>query len=170
MTLSLMNGQGLQQRLFKNHNLLEVLRSCFWEVNPSWRPQLGRIILNYSWEEGQKLPILCKRENSNHKIFHLGHCRFLDTLGDLLLVSSLQIQDRHQMLKAAFEFCLCNSELSSAFSSSLNSNTTSDVLIVSPLPAFLVKQVFPQGLLMSCGWEKHTYTWNLQNTKIQHPY
>jgi len=53
------------------------------------------------------------------------------------------------MLQAAFEFCLCNSELSSAFSSSLNSNTTSDVLIVSPLPASLVKQVFPQGFLMS---------------------
>lgn len=109
----------------------------------------ARIIPNYSWEEGEKLPILCKRENSNHKIFHPGHCRFLDTLGDLLLVPSLQIQDRHQMLQAAFEFCLCNSELSSAFSSSLNSNTTSDVLIVSPLPASLVKQVFPQGFLMS---------------------
>lgn len=91
----------------------------------------SRIVPNYSWEEGEKLPIFC-----NHKAFHLGHCRFLDTLGGLLLVSSLQIQDRHQMLKAAFEFCLCNSELSSAFSSPLISNTTSDVLTVSTLPAF----------------------------------
>lgn len=37
-TLSPMNCQGLQQRLFKNHSFLEVFCSCFWEVNPLWRP------------------------------------------------------------------------------------------------------------------------------------
>lgn len=96
----------------------------------------------YLQEAGQKPPISCKkRENSNHKIPYIGHCRvFLGSLGGLLLVSSLQIQDKLQMLKAAFEFCLCNSEPSPAFSSCLNSNTAKDIMTVSTLPAFFVKQ------------------------------
>lgn len=101
-----------------------------------------RPIPSYLQEAGQKPPISCKKwENSNHRILYIGHCRvFLDSLGGLLLVSSLQIQDRLQMLKAAFEFCLCNSEPSPAFSSCLNSNTAEDIMTVSTLPAFFVKQ------------------------------
>lgn len=144
-----MNCQGLQltlwpmrQRLFQNHHLLEVFGSCSWGANPLWRSGRSPVIYR---RQDRNLPYCTKkkkkRENSNHKIPFIGHCRvFLDSLGGLLLVSSLQIQDRLQMLKAAFEFCLCNSEPSSAVSSCLNSNTAKDILTVSTLPAFFMKQ------------------------------
>lgn len=143
-----MNCQGLQlslwfmsmmQRLFQNHHFLEGFGSCSWGANPLWRSGRSPVIYR---RQDRNLPYRAKkRENSNHRILYIGHCRvFLDSLGGLLLVSSLQIQDRLQMLKAAFEFCLCNSEPSPAFSSCLNSNTAKDIMTVSTLPAFFVKQ------------------------------
>lgn len=88
-------------------------------------------------------PVLCKREDLDHK--NLSYRPVQSILGKPWSLSSLQIQERLQMLTAAFEFCLCNSQPSSAFSSLLNSNTAKDVLTVRTLLAFFVKQCLPQG-------------------------
>lgn len=115
-------------------------------VSPAWEGRGWPVRRNCSKHPS---PILCKRwfEPQN-----LSYRSLQCILRQPWSLSSLQIQDRLQVPTAVFEFCLCNNEPSSAFSSPLNSNTAKDVLTVSTLPAFFVKQCLPQGpLLMNSG-------------------